>query len=86
MIRDLCARELVNSARHFPYIEGGEVISVVQDFLDGISCHSDDSVNNVHHTVGGHLVSMDDPGTVDCHNLLQMGYFILAYSINMSTG
>lgn len=83
MIWDLSTRELANSAQHCPYIEGGEVIGVVQDFFDGVSCHSDDSVDNVHHTVGGHLISMDDPGTVDCHNLLRRGYFILAYAINI---
>lgn len=86
MIWNLPTRDLVNGARHFPYIEGGEIIGIVQDFLDRVSCHSDDSVDNVHHTIGGHLVSMDNPGTVHRHNLLRMGYFILAYSFNMSTG
>lgn len=62
----------------FPYRERGEFIHGVQDFPDGVCCNSDDSVHNVHHTVGGHLVSMDNPGTVDCHDLLHILHLMLA--------
>lgn len=54
---------------HFTYIEGGEIISDIKDFLDGAGHSVQDPINDMHHTVCGHLVTMDDPGTVHCHNL-----------------
>lgn len=54
---------------HFTYIESGEIIIDIQDLHDGVAHSADDPINDVHHTVCGHLVTVDDPGTVHCHNL-----------------
>lgn len=59
---------------HFPkwdftYSKSGEIFVVFQIVLDGVAHRADDSINDVHHTVFGHLVSVDDPGTVHRHNL-----------------
>lgn len=54
---------------HFTYIEGGELICDIQVLLDGVAHSGDDPINDVHHTVCGHLVTIDDPGTVHCHDL-----------------
>lgn len=53
----------------FAYTEGGEIIVDIQDFLDGVAHGADDPINDMHHAVCGHLVTMDDPGTVHCHDL-----------------
>lgn len=54
---------------HTTYIEGGEVIRDIQGVLDGVSHSADDPIDHMHHSVCGHLVTVDDPGTVYCHNL-----------------
>lgn len=51
------------------YIESGEVIVNLNDILNGVAHGSDDTVDDVHHSVGGNLVAMDDPGTVHRHDL-----------------
>ena len=57
----------------FTYVEGGEVIVDVQDILDGAGHGADDPVDHMHHAVCGHLVTVDDSGTVHCHNLNKGG-------------
>lgn len=53
----------------FTYSEGGELICDIQDFLDVVAHAADDPINDMHHTICGHLITIDDPGTVHCHNL-----------------
>ncbi|KAG7224547.1 hypothetical protein INR49_011299, partial [Caranx melampygus] len=43
---------------------GGEVIRDIQDVLDGVSYSADDPIDHMHHSVCGHLVTVDDPGTM----------------------
>lgn len=54
---------------HVTYIEGRELIIDIQGVLNGVDHRADDAVNDMHHSVRGHLVTMDDPGTIHCHNL-----------------
>lgn len=54
---------------HYTYTEWGEVLIDIQDFFDGAANSTDDPINDMHHTVCGHLVTMDDPGTVHSHDL-----------------
>ncbi len=54
---------------HFTYVEGGELIGDIQVLLDGVAHSRDDPINDMHHTICGHLVTIDDPGTVHCHDL-----------------
>ena len=59
--------------------ERREVVVHVQDLRDAVPHGADDAVDHVHHTVGRHLVTVDDPGAVhrdhlhgECHyNLAQ---------------
>lgn len=51
------------------YVEGGEVVIILQDIPDGAADGADHAVHHVHHPVGGHLVTVQDPGTVHSHNL-----------------
>lgn len=38
--------------------------------MNGVFYDPDDPVNDVHHSVGRHLVPMNDPGAVHCHHLI----------------
>lgn len=51
------------------YAERGDVIVYIQDIFDGVAHAADDPINYVHHTISGHLVTVDDPGTVHGHDL-----------------
>lgn len=51
------------------YVERRELVVDIQDVLDGVAHGADDPVDDVHHTVCGHLVAVDDPGAVHCHDL-----------------
>lgn len=53
----------------FTYSERGEVGVHLQEVPNGVADDTDDPVNHVHHSVCGHLVPMDDSGTVYRHNL-----------------
>lgn len=73
LLRD--ARPLIlqrqRSARavYLAYIEGRELVIDIQLVLDGVAHGADDPVDDVHHAVGGHLVTVDDPGAVHRHDL-----------------
>lgn len=51
------------------YAEGGELVVYIQHIHDGAAHGADDPINYVHHAVRGHLVTVDDPGTVYGHDL-----------------
>lgn len=51
------------------YTQSGQVIVNLNDVLDGVSNSTDDSVNDMHNTIGCNLVAIDDPGTVHSHHL-----------------
>lgn len=57
------------------YIKGGELIIDIQNLLDGVAHSTDDPINDVHHTVGGHLITVDDPGAIHRHNLHREEFF-----------
>lgn len=61
----LCGDQLVSCT----YAEGGELIVDIQDVLDGVAHAADHPINHVHHAVRGHLVTVDDPGTVHGNDL-----------------
>lgn len=54
---------------HFTHTKRGEVICDVQDIFNGVTHSADYPIDDMHHTICGHLVTVDDPGTVHCHNL-----------------
>lgn len=51
------------------YTEGRQLILFIQDVFNGFAHTADDPINHVHNAVRGHLVSVDDPGTVHGHDL-----------------
>lgn len=51
------------------YTEGREFILFIQDVFNGFAYAADDPINHVHNPVCGHLVAVDDPGTVHGHDL-----------------
>lgn len=53
-----------------PYSKGGEFISIIQHIINGIFNTCDDPVDHVYHSIGWHLVPMNDPGTVHRHHLI----------------
>lgn len=64
-----CGDQLVPST----YTEGRELILFIQDVFNGFAHAADDPINHVHNAIRGHLVSVDDPGTVHGHDLSQRG-------------
>lgn len=61
-----CCRSFIKC---LTYAEGGELVVYIQHVPDGAAHGADDPINYVHHAVRGHLVTVDDPGTVDGHDL-----------------
>lgn len=51
------------------YAQSAQLIFYFNDVLNGVANRSDDTIKYVHHTVGGHLVAVNDPRTVHGHNL-----------------
>lgn len=51
------------------YIQRRQIILNVKHILNGVAHSSDNTINDMHHSIGGHLVPMNDPGTVDCNHL-----------------
>lgn len=52
-----------------PHPKGLEGVFDLDDLLDVVGDGGDDLVNEVHHTVGGVVVSFQQPSTVHGHNL-----------------
>lgn len=68
-------QKVAESVVRFAYTEGVEVLVHIQDFFDGVAHGGDDAIDDMHHAVGGHLVTVDNPGTVHRHYLLWMDWF-----------
>lgn len=49
--------------------EGFQAVLSLNDLLDGVGGGGDDLVDDMNHSVGGMVVSFQQPGTVHCHNL-----------------
>lgn len=62
------------------YVQRRQIILNFKHILNGVANSSDDTIDDMHHTIGGNLVPMNDPGTVDSHHLNNregMKHFIL---------
>lgn len=46
-----------------------QVIFNLDDILNCVSNSADDTVNDMHNSIGGNLVAVDNPGTVHSHHL-----------------
>lgn len=53
----------------FPYTQGCQVIVNLNDILDCVANSFDNTVNDMHNSIGGNLVTMDNPGAVHSHHL-----------------
>lgn len=51
------------------HIQSGQVIINLNSILDCVSNSADDTVNDMHDSIGCNLVAIDNPGTVDRHHL-----------------
>lgn len=61
------------SPRAVPHPKGLEGVLDLDDLLDVVADGGDDPINEVHHTVGCMVVSLQQPGTVDGHDLPREG-------------
>lgn len=68
----------------FPHHQRAEVIICLDNVLDGPSHSCDDTVDDMDHTICGHLVTMDDSGTVHRHNLRARIIIFYLYAHNLS--
>lgn len=59
----------LNYFAYSTHTQSCQVIVNLDDILDGVSNSADDTVNNMHNTIGGNLVTMDNPGTIHSHHL-----------------
>lgn len=55
------------------YIQRRQIFLNIQHILNGVAHSSDNTIYNMHHSVGGHLVTMNDPSTVDSNHLYKRG-------------
>lgn len=51
------------------YAQSTQVIVHFDHILNSVANSCDDAVNDVDHSIGGHLVTVNDSGTVHCDNL-----------------
>lgn len=51
------------------YAQSTQVFVHFDHILNSVANSCDDAVNDVDHSIGGHLVTVNDPGTVHCDNL-----------------
>lgn len=49
--------------------QGFQAVLSLNDLLDGVGGGGNDLVDDMNHSVGGVVVSFQQPGTVYCHNL-----------------
>lgn len=56
-----------------PYIQRRQILLNVEHILNGVPNSSDDPIDDMHHSVSGHLVPMYDPGTVNSNHLNTRG-------------
>lgn len=68
------------------YAEGRELIPFIQDVFNGFAHAADDPINHVHNAVRGHLVSVDDPGTVHGHDLHSEERFQSLHKTSLGSG
>lgn len=68
------------------YTEGRELILFIQDILNGFAHTADDPINHVHNAVRGHLVGVNDPGTVHGHHLHSEEKCRSLQGINLGSG
>lgn len=52
-----------------PHPKGLEGVLDLDDLLNAVGDGGDDLINEVHHAVGCMVVSLQQPGTVDSHDL-----------------
>lgn len=64
-----CIQMCNDSVGDNTYTQFDEFLIALNDIPDAISHCTDDTVNYMYHSICGHLVGMNDPGTVNCHNL-----------------
>lgn len=55
--------------REVPYPKGLKGVLYLNDLLDVVGDGRDDLINEVHHAIGGVVVSFQQPSTVDSYNL-----------------
>lgn len=51
------------------HTESCQVVVDLDDILDRASNSTDNTVNDMNNSVGGHLVAVDNPGAVHSHHL-----------------
>lgn len=59
------------------HTESCQVVVDLDDILDWVSSSTDNTVNDVNDSIGGHLVAVDNPGAVHSHNLDITFFFFL---------
>lgn len=69
------------------HVQGWQIIFNFNEVLNRVSNSADNTVNDMHNSIGCNLVAVDYPGTVDCHHL----YVLIVgterrISANASTG
>lgn len=54
------------------HVKGWQILVNFDEVLNRPSNSADNTINHVHNSTGCNLVSLDYPGTVDCHHLLRI--------------
>ncbi|TNN63512.1 hypothetical protein EYF80_026254 [Liparis tanakae] len=65
-----CSSVVTERDFYMTYSEGAELIGDIQDFLHVVANTADDPIDDMDHAVCGHLIAVDDPGTVHEFSLL----------------
>ena len=62
-------RKHLSTTPVYTYAQSCQVVIDLDEILHGVSNGADHAVNDVHNSVGGNLITVDDPGTIHSHHL-----------------